>query len=138
MSQLNIKTITSAFVFLLFPSFAFAVEAMNTMMMEHESTYMGMHWGDVTSLALVLVAAGYAFLSAKVYGGVIGVALKFISVGLVGVILHRLLGSFEHLGVNIISHDAGIILDLVGFSLIAFGMYKLYSETKSLASGSEG
>ncbi len=126
MFKKNIKIITVIGAFLAIPLFTFAgMEGMNDNM-----TYFEMHWSDITALALVLVSIGYALLAAKIYGGIVGVALKFTSIGLVIVVLYRTLNSFEHLGVNILSKNTGTILELIGFTLIAIGMYKMYTETK--------
>lgn len=100
-----------------------------------ETGYLAESWGDLLILLLVLISAGYAFLSAKIYGGVVGTGLKFLSIGLIVHVLHRTLESFETLGFSTISHDSGYILDIVGTALIAFGMWKLYSETKKMIPG---
>ncbi len=73
--------------------------------MHDNMTYLGMHWGDVTALTLVIVSIVYALLAAKIYGGIVGVALKFTSIGLVIIVLYRTLNSFEHLGLNVLSRD---------------------------------
>ncbi len=93
-----------------------------------------MHWADFVVLTLVLISTGYALLAAKIYGGIVGVALKFVSVGLVGIVLYRVLSSFEHLGVMMLTKETGTALELVGFTLIAIGMYRLYTKTKKLTS----
>ena len=128
MLKKNIKIITPVIMFLLIPLLASA----DMGEMPNDMSYFEMHWGGIVALALVLVSAGYALLAAKIYGGIVGVALRFTSIGLVGIVLYRILSSFEHVGIKMLSRDAGTVLELVGFALIAFGMYKLYTETKKI------
>jgi hypothetical protein len=126
----NIKVVVPTVIFLSVPLFVFA----DTVDLHSSMPYLEVHWGDIIALALVLISTGYAFLAAKIYGGIFGVALKFTSIGLIAIVLDRILNSFEHLGIEILSRDAGTLLDLIGFILITVGMYKLYTETKKLTS----
>jgi len=127
----NIKTIISVFMFLVIPLIVSAKMGE----MPSNISYFEMHWIDFIVLTLVLISTGYALLAAKIYGGIVGFALKFISAGLVGIVLYRVLSSFEHLGIMILTKEMGTILELIGFTLVAIGMYKLYTKTKKLTSG---
>ncbi len=127
----NIKLIISIFILSVIPLTVGATMGE----MSNNISYFEMHWSDFVVLTLVLISTGYALLAAKIYGGIVGIALRFISIGLLSIVLYRILSSFEHIGVTVLTKEMGLVLELIGFTLIAIGMYKLYTKTKKLTSG---
>lgn len=131
MQKSKLLTAVSVVAIVMLPILAFSMESMRL----HSGTYLEMHWADFIVLFFVLVSAGYALLGAKIYGGIVGTSLKLITSGLVAIVFTRLVETFGHLGVVVMSPAVSSIIDVIGFALIALGMFKLYSDTKKRVSG---
>jgi|GEM_PF-6679256 len=95
--------------------------------------YVAANWIDIPFILLVCIAAYFAVRSAFLYGGVIGEALKILSVGIF------LLAAEEILGFVLLDEVAfnnsfwvyiADVVQFIGAIMIAFALFRLYSGTK--------
>lgn len=98
------------------------------------------HW--ITMLAVILVVV-FVFMASGMFAGDLGKAMHFVGWGMVLVVINGVMEELAHLEMFVIPEGTLHSLTYhavsgIGFILIAYGFYRIYSVAKGVSAGNKG